>query len=410
MIQSILSFVLGFLCAGLLALLIAPPIWRRAVNMTRKRMQASVPLTLSDIQAEKDRLRAEFAMSTRRLEMNFKQFREKAAAQMIEISRNREELKGLARERDGKNDALTDLEAKAADLRNILRDREAELQHMIEKLAAAEQSLRTRSLELDKLGRMYEDATFSSSSRQIELVARESEVERLNDDVSVLRTEHKETVRRLQALSADNQLAGEALQSEKKRVLDLEQSVQRTLATLAEREDSLGRSEQELARLREMLKSGGRKEDDLNAQLISLQSDKLAVEAQHADLSIRMSKLLENKGGGEDPKSLERLSSERAVLEDRLTTLTRENRKLKDEIGLYKQQKPSGSGEQESGRLRQQMNELAAEVIRLTALLDGPDSPIEKALSVPGPRSAGGGATAPSLADRVRALQKASAG
>ena len=96
MIQSILFFTLGFLCAGFLALMVAPAIWRRAVALTRKRIEASVPLSLTDIQADKDRMRAEFAMSTRRLEMSIKALKDKATAQVIEINRNREELKRLA--------------------------------------------------------------------------------------------------------------------------------------------------------------------------------------------------------------------------------------------------------------------------------------------------------------------------
>ncbi|RVD33208.1 hypothetical protein EN741_32560, partial [Mesorhizobium sp. M4B.F.Ca.ET.019.03.1.1] len=58
--------------------------------------------------------------------------------------------------------------------------------------------------------------------------------------------------------------------------------------------------------------------------------------------------------------------------------------------------------------LRDQMNELAAEVVSLTMKLDGPDSPIAKALASPpreGRPANGEGVT--SLADRVRALQKA---
>jgi hypothetical protein len=49
------------------------------------------------------------------------------------------------------------------------------------------------------------------------------------------------------------------------------------------------------------------------------------------------------------------------------------------------------------------MNELAAEVVNLTMKLDGPDSPIAKALAGDGQQNGRG----TSLADRVRALQKA---
>ena len=113
--QSTLVFVLGFLSAGLIALIVAPMVWRRAVALTRKRIEASVPLTQAEIQADKDRMRAEFAMATRRLEINFKNFREKAAAQIVEINRNREELKQLMAERTERHEALTRLEVQTGD-------------------------------------------------------------------------------------------------------------------------------------------------------------------------------------------------------------------------------------------------------------------------------------------------------
>jgi putative ABC transport system substrate-binding protein len=51
----------------------------------------------------------------------------------------------------------------------------------------------------------------------------------------------------------------------------------------------------------------------------------------------------------------------------------------------------------------------AAEVVRLTATLEGPDSPIDKALGPPSEADNDAGKKISSLADRVRALQKAAA-
>ena len=51
MIQLLLYFALGFLCAAFLAALVAPAVWRRAVMLTRRRIEASVPLTLDEIRA-----------------------------------------------------------------------------------------------------------------------------------------------------------------------------------------------------------------------------------------------------------------------------------------------------------------------------------------------------------------------
>ena len=70
MITTILLILLGFFIAGFLALALAPLVWRRAVRLTTKRIEASMPLSTNELEAEKDRLRASHAMAARRLEMN----------------------------------------------------------------------------------------------------------------------------------------------------------------------------------------------------------------------------------------------------------------------------------------------------------------------------------------------------
>ncbi|HSA67743.1 MAG TPA: hypothetical protein VLE24_08785, partial [Methyloceanibacter sp.] len=70
MIEWLMFGALGFLLGCLLALMLAPPLWNRAVKLTTRRLEATMPMSLIDIQADKDQLRAEFAMSTRRLELS----------------------------------------------------------------------------------------------------------------------------------------------------------------------------------------------------------------------------------------------------------------------------------------------------------------------------------------------------
>ena len=379
MVQSILFFALGFLCAGFLALLVAPAIWRRAVALTRRRVEASVPRTLAEIQADKDSLRAEFAMTTRRLEISVKTLREQANEQLVEISRGREALKGLAVERKDKKQALTELGEK----NELLLHREQQIQQLTDKLVQAERMMEKRALELEKLEHMYDDASFSSSNRQIELVARESELEKFANDISVLRGQRKEADKRHQEVVAESKATRDSLKIEKKRTADLEKKLERLLATLADREDKLDRREKELARLRERLKgeaAGGA----VAAGLVGAQDNAPA--------------------GNEDvDKVLAKLEGDRERLEARLTTLARENKRLKTELGGSETTRNGDDGRSAGDALREQMNTLAAEVVSLTAKLEGPDSPITKALAAPQEARSG----TISLADRVRALQKA---
>ena len=66
MVEATMHVTLGFLTASLLALVIIPLIHDRAVRLTLRRINAAMPLSIEEIQTEKDQLRAEFAMSTRR--------------------------------------------------------------------------------------------------------------------------------------------------------------------------------------------------------------------------------------------------------------------------------------------------------------------------------------------------------
>jgi chromosome segregation ATPase len=407
-IQSILFFTLGFLCAGFLALMVAPAIWRRAVALTRKRIEASVPLSLTDIQADKDRMRAEFAMSTRRLEMSIKAFKDKAAAQIIEINRNRDELKRLASNRDGQNESLSEMEAKAGELRGDLRKREDQLQRLTAKLAEAEKAIEARALELDKMGQLYDEASLAASNRQIDLVVRETEAEKLASDMQLLRDQRKDAERRLQEITADSKAARDALNGERKKATDLERKLERMVTTLTDREEKLDRRERELARLREQLKGNSGTEDELNQKLIDSQADKIRLEAELADMTLQMSTLLSGAKGGDIEKAMAKLSEDRARLETRLTALTRENKKLRTDLAAYEHSKAEDWSDERRGNalLREQINDLAAEVVSLTATLEGPDSPINKALAV-APSNAGPNEKITSLADRVRALQKA---
>nr|WIE93704.1 hypothetical protein P9270_011560 [Mesorhizobium sp. WSM4875] len=379
MVQSILFFALGFLCAAFLVSLIAPAVWRRAVVLTRRRLEASMPLTPAEMLAEKDRIRAEFAMNTRRLEMNIKNLKEKVAEQLVEIGRAQEALKGLAVEKKDKTQALSDLQAKNAELRL----REEELHKLTEKLAQAERSLEKRALELQKLEQMYDEASFSSSNRQIELVARESELDKLANDIAVLRSQRKEADRRNQELAAESKATRDALKAEKKRTAELDKKVERLLATLADREEKLDRREKELARMRERPS----KDHAVNG------GTHKADEVQGIDNAIA------------------KLEGDRERLEARLTALARENKRLKTDLAALETAQPEQAAEapRAGSALREQMNELAAEVVNLTMRLEGPDSPIAKALATPRDERQDIGERGISLADRVRALQKANA-
>lgn len=410
MIQTILFFILGFLSAGFLALLVAPSIWRRAVALTRKRVEASVPLSLDEIQADKDRMRAEFAMSTRRLEMSVKQFRDKATQQIVEINRNREDLKRIAGERDSKNDMVAELEARAAELRTELKEREKDLQRTNERLAAQERLAEERAFEIEKLGRMYEDASFSASTRQIEMVAQESKLDELSGSTAKLRGERKEADRRIRELVEETKVLRQSLRAESKKVGGLEAKIDRLQKSLDEREEAMAQQQGDLARLRERMAEGDSDRSNSEDEAGALRERCAALEAELAERAEEMAKLVSSAGQADVDVALARLNADKARLEDRLAVLTKENKRLRGKMDTLEKAAAEDWSEERRANslLREQINDLAAEVVHMASMLDGDDSPIRKALATEGPDGLGNPSVV-SLADRVRALQKAAA-
>jgi DNA repair exonuclease SbcCD ATPase subunit len=385
LIQSGLIFLLGFLCAGLIALLVAPAFLRRAAALARKRIEATVPLTLNELLAEKDRVRAEAAMTIRRLEMNVKSLNEKLTGQFVDTNRHREELKRLAAQLAEKDRILAEHDRSASGQDTARRERQEQLPVLSKRLNEAERLLEERTTELRKLEQLYDEVSFVSSSRQIELAAREAEIEKLATDMSRLRGGRKGEGQRAQDALADNQVLQEALEAERKRAADLERNTERMQTSLSELEGKLELREKDLARLREQLKESGEERVAPDAAASRATSEEYVVTGPTTD------------------------AAERERLKSRLTTLTRENRKLRAQLTGGGAAGPA-SGEKVDAALREQIQNLAAEVVHLTAIVDGSDSPIYKALGIPTAELRSAGASrkrAVSLAERIRALRKA---
>lgn len=86
-VQSVMLVALGFLAASLLGLLVASAFWSRAVRLTTSRIKQSMPVSEPEIRADRDRLRAEYAIKVHKLETQLEQAKLSRARQHIEINR-----------------------------------------------------------------------------------------------------------------------------------------------------------------------------------------------------------------------------------------------------------------------------------------------------------------------------------
>lgn len=209
MIQSVMLVTLGFLLASLLAIFIAPAFWARAVRLTTARIKGSLPVSESEIRADKDQLRAQYAVRVHQLEKEIEEAKLKAARQLIGLNR-----------RDA---SITDLEAKITDLQSDL-DENRNARHVLEqtindrlprlesRLGEAKRLLDARDREIAEWARAAANQEQALAEAQSIHEQQNSELERLR---SALMTRQGRDRRRFAELGVESE---QALRSELERL------------------------------------------------------------------------------------------------------------------------------------------------------------------------------------------------
>ena len=148
MIDIGIYVALGFLLASLLALMVAPAFWRRAVRLTKRRIEMTMPMSASDIQADKDQLRAEFSIELRRVEVALDKARDKAARELVEANKRRVEISEIKTELEGTRGRLQEKDNANRVLEQTIRRRLPELEGRLKAAKEAMAELEAANNEL----------------------------------------------------------------------------------------------------------------------------------------------------------------------------------------------------------------------------------------------------------------------
>ena len=182
MVTPLMLVALGFLSAVLLILLMAPIFWRRAVKLTTKRLKASLPMTMAEIGAQRDQLRADYAIQIRKLEVAHERLKEKSANQLVDLNRNKMEVRKL-------RSSIRDLRASLAEknsMATVLRHKVAD------DMPRLEEDMRQLRVELSRRHRQLSELK-ETVTRQREQLTRAERAEQ---------TQYAEAVRLRKALTS----------------------------------------------------------------------------------------------------------------------------------------------------------------------------------------------------------------
>jgi peptidoglycan hydrolase CwlO-like protein len=178
MIEILLLIALGFVTASLLALLIAPAAWRRAVRLTTAKLEATMPISVADINADKDHIRAESAVEQRRLELELEKARDRAARHLVERNMHTVEIGKLKTEIAGLETTLTERSKAELVLEQTVKKRLPELETQIEELNLI---IVTRDQELADRAR-----AFTNQGESLTLT--QSIIRRQEEEIATLRS------------------------------------------------------------------------------------------------------------------------------------------------------------------------------------------------------------------------------
>ena len=184
MIEPVMYFGIGFLVAALLCLLFVPLVHNRAVRLTMRRLEAATPLSIAEIRADKDQLRAEFAMSTRRLEMSVEQMKAKTTSQLAELGKKTDAINQSQEELGEKTATIFALETRDKTVREQLRATEEEVRAQERRAARGRTHLADKEAELGKLSPILGEHPLIADTQRTEIAAFRTQVEAMKISVA----------------------------------------------------------------------------------------------------------------------------------------------------------------------------------------------------------------------------------
>src|SRR5437763_8204168 len=142
--ETLMLVALGFVAASFIALVLGRVLWKLARRLDRRRRDSQVPTVVAGLEADRERLRAELAMQSRKVDVRLGEMKARLAEQMAEVSRHRNRLELLAEEFHKREAALAERENEREGMRAQPAPLESELAKRTETSQALKQQLRDK--------------------------------------------------------------------------------------------------------------------------------------------------------------------------------------------------------------------------------------------------------------------------
>lgn len=190
-IQSAMLVALGFFSAGLIGFLLAPLYGRRSARIATDYLRATMPLSSAEITADKDRLRATYALTIHKLEQKVEKAGYFAARQRVELNRRDAGISEL----EGEVERLRARLEEHENARRVLEQTISERMPKVEfRLTEAKNMLTLRDREIGSLSHASQRQSHAlEEATQINAQQRD-EIHRLNATLAARAARNRETL------------------------------------------------------------------------------------------------------------------------------------------------------------------------------------------------------------------------
>lgn len=454
-IESIMIFALGFLAAALAALAVTGAVWRRAVRLTTKRVQAMVPLSMAEIKAEKDHVRAESAIVVRAMELKMEAAKASANDKILELARQLEAIRDLKDVIASKEAEIARREGVETGLARDLAAARATIAARDETISGDRAIIARAEADLAALDKELAAKSVESDGWRVEIVALKTEgenlrnqnatqakaIEALKGDLSGIRLAYGEataalTAERLHAagIEAERARLADKLAAEEARSLALSAELTAKQKALADQTDtmteeakarkalekSLAKTEQTLAKFHGEVERLGaelqasadarktaearadtetKARDTVEKALAKAEKRLARLSADHEALTASTSTETARLGS-----ELESLRAERNLMDGHLRRARSECEKLQRRLAAIDR---AGDGTTSAARLRDKLSQFAAEIAHQVSISEGQGSQVDVFLAAEDEAAKRGETRLSPLADRIRALREA---
>ena len=188
MIQSAMTFALGFLVCGLVALLFSIALVRRTRRLAEKRLLARISTRRAEFETERDEMRARHAVQMYRLEGQVSKILDMATAHRLEADIKERDIVGLRSELEAHAAEMDEINERLIGQRDTLQDLERRHAEAGAVLRATQHALRLESRRRAAAEELLSDIELPEQKRDARIAALRSEIGQLQATITHLQS------------------------------------------------------------------------------------------------------------------------------------------------------------------------------------------------------------------------------